>query len=283
MCSLSTDESWQDRFNWALSANRSASFSQRPLHSSNQEETCSVFLSHDQGLPPCSEEGGEGQCSVAEQSPNPVPSGAFNSACDRTDDCSDETSGAASQSGSCTGIQSSFHYHNWVNHTLKRKFLEILFSSVLISCFCFSKIQASFLPCSWRSASGNLPTVQRRCRSDLERSRLIAGSRCYFLPTLQLPWWILDGETEELSVEELGGKEGEARGKMESDGRSLVFSSARAQGNPVQGAAGSDRPLLGFQGNTATVAVAANEEHVSYYGLYLSIQKACLFKSGNET
>lgn len=44
---------------------------------------------------------------------------------------------------------------------------------------------------------------------------------------------------EELSVEELGEKEGEARGKMESDGTPLVFPSAPAQGDPVQGAAGS--------------------------------------------
>lgn len=48
----------------------------------------------------------------AEQKPDPAPSGMFNSACDRMDDCSDETldqtSGPANMSESCRSIQSSF-------------------------------------------------------------------------------------------------------------------------------------------------------------------------------
>lgn len=60
-------------------------------------------------------------------------------------------------------------------------------------------------------------------------------------------------------------------------GAPLVFPSVHAHGNPVQGAAGSDRPLPRFQcRTTTTVAVVANVVHVSYYGLYLSNHEDCL-------
>lgn len=70
-------------------------------------------------------------------------------------------------------------------------------------------------------------------------------------------------------------------GKWKVTGAPLVFPSVRAQGNPVQGAAGSERPLLGFQCWPPTTV--ANVVHVSYYGLYLSIHEACLFNSVNES
>lgn len=73
-------------------------------------------------------------------------------------------------------------------------------------------------------------------------------------------------------------------GKWKVTGAPFVFPSVRAQGNLVQGAAGSDRPLLRFQcWTTTTVATVANVVQVSNYGLYLSIHEACLFMSVQET
>lgn len=113
---------------------------------------------------------------------------------------------------------------------MKRTFIEILFCPpVFIGCFCLTRCSL----CFWRSASGRLNrqsfcelTMWRQpadCSGSTppwpERSCLVAARSCTFLPTPPLSWWILDGQTEELSEEELGENQGEARGKMESDGR----------------------------------------------------------------